>query len=297
MEIRQALQLLGVDSNVTVTELRTAFSKMSKQYHPEENPQMYSRIYEAYKVVQEWIKTGRQEIQYQFDSPPDNGNETGIESGIKVEADQGIVDPGIKEENDQGIEVGTEQFQFAHIEENDFETEQSETGQGAEIDLEYSFENIPNVQDAHLDFNKIDAEPEQVDGGRGQEKPVGEKKRIRKGYLAYVLLFFIEIMIYNNTEVSFISKIGIMCVIAVILIFLYLLYRLMRRKHRASSAMFYSSMLGIVFMFGGAFLNDGRGSPELFTIFSIFTAIMVFSAAVSFVWAVISAIIRAVRYK
>lgn len=37
----KAFEVLGLDSNATTEEIKTAYAELSKKYHPEENPKEF----------------------------------------------------------------------------------------------------------------------------------------------------------------------------------------------------------------------------------------------------------------
>ena len=60
----KAFEVLGLDSNATTEEIKTAYAELSKKYHPEENPKEFQEIHEAYvtlinkkivKIVKEYL--------------------------------------------------------------------------------------------------------------------------------------------------------------------------------------------------------------------------------------------------
>lgn len=48
MDKLTAYQLLGLDSNASIEEVKEAYARLSKEYHPEENPEEFQQIHEAY---------------------------------------------------------------------------------------------------------------------------------------------------------------------------------------------------------------------------------------------------------
>ena len=47
----KAFEVLGLDSNATTEEIKTAYAELSKKYHPEENPKEFQEIHEAYVTL------------------------------------------------------------------------------------------------------------------------------------------------------------------------------------------------------------------------------------------------------
>lgn len=51
MDKLTAYQVLGLDSNASTEEVKEAYSRLSKEYHPEENPEEFQQIHEAYVTL------------------------------------------------------------------------------------------------------------------------------------------------------------------------------------------------------------------------------------------------------
>ena len=62
MTINEAAQILGIPVNATAAQLRTAFRKLAKKWHPDANPndkhaaEMMKKINEAHAVFQDYLK-------------------------------------------------------------------------------------------------------------------------------------------------------------------------------------------------------------------------------------------------
>lgn len=56
----KAYEVLGIESNASTEEIKTAYAKLSKKYHPEENPEEFQQIYEAYSLLVRGNRTRRQ---------------------------------------------------------------------------------------------------------------------------------------------------------------------------------------------------------------------------------------------
>ena len=51
MDKLTAYQLLGLDSNASTEEVKEAYARLSKEYHPEENPEEFQQLHEAYVTL------------------------------------------------------------------------------------------------------------------------------------------------------------------------------------------------------------------------------------------------------
>ena len=51
MDQLTAYKILGLESGASVEEVKEAYAKLSKEYHPEENPEEFQRIHEAYTTL------------------------------------------------------------------------------------------------------------------------------------------------------------------------------------------------------------------------------------------------------
>ena len=46
-----AYQVLGLDSNASIEDVKEAYARLSKEYHPEENPEEFQQLHEAYVTL------------------------------------------------------------------------------------------------------------------------------------------------------------------------------------------------------------------------------------------------------
>ena len=51
MDKLTAYQVLGLDSSASTEEVKEAYAKLSKEYHPEENPEEFQQLHEAYVTL------------------------------------------------------------------------------------------------------------------------------------------------------------------------------------------------------------------------------------------------------
>ena len=51
MDKLTAYQILGLDSNASIEEVKEAYARLSKEYHPEENPEEFQQLHEAYVIL------------------------------------------------------------------------------------------------------------------------------------------------------------------------------------------------------------------------------------------------------
>ena len=56
MNFIEAFEMLGLEPTRDKKEIKIAYSKMLKKYHPEEFPDVFIQINEAYKVVLEYVE-------------------------------------------------------------------------------------------------------------------------------------------------------------------------------------------------------------------------------------------------
>ena len=63
MDKLTALEVLGLRANATRDEMKRAYAELSKKYHPEEFPEEFQQIHEAYRVLS---RTARQNSEQQI---------------------------------------------------------------------------------------------------------------------------------------------------------------------------------------------------------------------------------------
>ena len=56
----KAYEVLGIEFNASIEEIKTAYAELSKKYHPEENPKEFQEIHEAYITLAHAKKNHRQ---------------------------------------------------------------------------------------------------------------------------------------------------------------------------------------------------------------------------------------------
>ena len=54
MEFGEAFKILEIDPTDDKKKIKIAYSKMLKKYHPEDFPEMFTRINEAYEIALEY---------------------------------------------------------------------------------------------------------------------------------------------------------------------------------------------------------------------------------------------------
>lgn len=52
MTRNKAYKILGIEEKASVEEIKAAYAELSKKYHPEENPEEFQQIHEAYTIFQ-----------------------------------------------------------------------------------------------------------------------------------------------------------------------------------------------------------------------------------------------------
>ena len=64
LEFREAFEILEIEPTDDKKKIKIAYSKMLKKYHPEEFPEMFMKINEAYRVALEFEKFDFDEINF-----------------------------------------------------------------------------------------------------------------------------------------------------------------------------------------------------------------------------------------
>lgn len=93
----KAYEVLGIESNASIEEIKSIYAELSKKYHPEENPEEFQQIYEAYSLLVRGNRTRRETTkvdvvdfqmrqQHQTESNFDDGDFSKVENeGITYE--------------------------------------------------------------------------------------------------------------------------------------------------------------------------------------------------------------------
>ncbi len=64
LNFKEAFEILEIEPTKDKREIKIAYSKMLKKYHPEEFPEMFMRINEAYGVALEYLEEDYEEYEY-----------------------------------------------------------------------------------------------------------------------------------------------------------------------------------------------------------------------------------------
>ena len=80
----KAYEVLGVDSNASTEDIKTAYAELSKKYHPEENPKEFQQLHEAYVTLTRYNKTRTRDIS-NLSMRSFNDNDESIQEDIVVE--------------------------------------------------------------------------------------------------------------------------------------------------------------------------------------------------------------------
>ena len=51
MTVEIAYKVLELENNASIEEVKAAYARLSKEYHPEENPKEFQQIHEAYVIL------------------------------------------------------------------------------------------------------------------------------------------------------------------------------------------------------------------------------------------------------
>lgn len=83
MNVNEAIKILGITESLSIDSIRSAYSNMAKKYHPEENPEEFERIHEAYSLLMKMVRSGNVGYSSQSVNNQDDENNGNYNDDIK----------------------------------------------------------------------------------------------------------------------------------------------------------------------------------------------------------------------
>ena len=124
-------EILGISPTTDIKEIKSAYARLAKQYNPEEKPEEFKRIFDAYKAACEYARTIRRFSSAEFSSEKrskniseSRRNSDGENDTHEQEEASGYdfsgVDTNIKTRRDENTsdEINGAEFDFSDIETN-----------------------------------------------------------------------------------------------------------------------------------------------------------------------------------
>lgn len=100
--VRRAFDILGIEVTKDKRAIKKAYALLAKQYHPEEHPAEWEKIYGAYQAALEYAQTT------EGFPKEESGRETFIDGGSKIEESTGLADEEFEENS---TEFTSKEFQ------------------------------------------------------------------------------------------------------------------------------------------------------------------------------------------
>lgn len=109
MTKNKAYKVLGIEEEASVEEIKAAYAELSKKYHPEENPEEFQQIHEAYTMLVRGNRTRRQST---------NVNTVNLETGDKSQTKSEFGDEVFSNIEDEKLtcEEDLTKFDFESVE-------------------------------------------------------------------------------------------------------------------------------------------------------------------------------------
>ena len=138
MDKLTAYQVLRLDSNASVEEVKEAYARLSKEYHPEENPEDFQQLHEAYVTLTRGGRRGNRAMIVET-SP--------IEKMARPEAKDRYFDFGNikKSEVETNVEEQNSDLVFRNI--KNVETEENVEEPQSEMSFDRSLKNAEEQQE------------------------------------------------------------------------------------------------------------------------------------------------------
>ena len=83
LEFREAFEILEIEPTDDKKKIKIAYSKMLKKYHPEDFPEMFMRINEAYRIALEFEKSDFDEVKSENETTEKNNENTEFFERVK----------------------------------------------------------------------------------------------------------------------------------------------------------------------------------------------------------------------
>ena len=84
----EAFKILEIEPTNDKKKIKIAYSKMLKKYHPEEFPEMFMKINEAYRVALEFEKSGFDEVKSESETAEKNDEDTEFFERVKKDFEE-----------------------------------------------------------------------------------------------------------------------------------------------------------------------------------------------------------------
>ena len=83
MNFDEAFKILEIEPTDDKKKIKIAYSKMLKKYHPEDFPEMFMRINEAYRIALEFEKSDFDEVKSENETTEKNNENTEFFERVK----------------------------------------------------------------------------------------------------------------------------------------------------------------------------------------------------------------------
>lgn len=134
MTKHKACETLGIDLNASTEEIKVAYAELSKKYHPEENPEDFQQIHEAYTMLVRGNRTRRQST---------NVNTVNLEMGDKSQTKSEFGDEVFSNIEDAETSYEEKMSQF------DFESSENRVQQEMQekylVELQQAVDKLDNI--------------------------------------------------------------------------------------------------------------------------------------------------------
>ena len=84
----EAFKILEIEPTDDKKKIKIAYSKMLKKYHPEEFPEMFMKINEAYRVALEFEKSDFDEVKSESETAEKNDEDTEFFERVKKDFEE-----------------------------------------------------------------------------------------------------------------------------------------------------------------------------------------------------------------
>ncbi len=228
MELYKAYEILGVTDDSSEKEIKSAFTRLSKDYHPEENPEQYRMIYEAYRIAIKQSRNNRNkktEYEYKKSYENDNSHNTFTDESDDEEFSFDNIsakeDSKLSKTDDASKE---EKFDFKSLSYNNTKEEKKEE------DYDRFFEKVVPKSKPKIDIAKKTIKEEALESKIVKPKEAKQEKKSKIPFIVTAIGIILIISLIFTLYVSKYNKISFIASELIIIIILSLLFFILRKK-------------------------------------------------------------------
>ncbi len=228
MELYKAYEILGVTDDSSEKEIKSAFTRLSKEYHPEENPKQYRMIYEAYRIAIKQSRNNRNKKteyenkkSYEYDNSYDAFTDTSDDEEFSFDKISGKKDSKLTETVNESKE---NKFDFKSLSYNNTKEEKKEE------DYDRVFEKVVPKSKPKIDIAKTTIKEEALESKVAKPKEENQEKEFKMPFIVTAIGITLITSFLYTLDSSTYNKISFIANEFIIIIILSFAFYIIRKK-------------------------------------------------------------------